>query len=98
MLLAERAGTGKDIAVLTMNRPAARNALNPELREALSEALRSADADPAVRVVILTGAGPVLREGRWGTAEEVRTVFGSSDAREGAIAFAERRQPRWTGQ
>lgn len=241
VLLIERAGAGRDIAVLTMNRPEARNALNPELREALSEALKAADADPAVRVVILTGAGSVfcagmdlksfvqggtsaamtwflhegigkptiaalngtavaggfelalacdlivaadgakvgipevkrglfaagggttlpgriplaaalelgltgdpisadraaqfglvnkvvpadqvrpaaielaeriavnaplsvaitrklMREARWGTPEEVRSVFASADAREGAVAFAERRQPRWTGR
>ena len=241
MLLVDRAGAGQDIAVLTMNRPEARNALNPALREALASALKDADADPAVRVVILTGAGPafcagmdlksfaagsnsaamtwfytegigkptiaalngtavaggfelalacdlivaaegakvgipevkrglfaagggttlanrvplatalelgltgdpigveraqqiglvnrvvpaeqvltaaielaeriaanaplsvamtkkLMREGRWGTAEEIRSVFASADAREGAVAFAERRQPRWTGQ
>jgi len=241
VLLVERAGTSQDIAVLTMNRPEARNALNPELREALSAALKEADADPAVRVVILTGAGPVfcagmdlksfaqgsnsaamtwfyhegiskptiaalngtavaggfelalacdlivaaedakvgipevkrglfaagggttlpdriplaaalelgltgdpipvgraqqlglvnqvvpagqerqaatelaerisvnaplsvamtkklMREGRWGTPEEISSVFGSADAREGAIAFAERRKPKWTGR
>jgi enoyl-CoA hydratase len=63
VLLVERAGTGQDIAVLTMNRPAARNALDSELREELSAALRVADADPAVRVVILTGAGPVFCAG-----------------------------------
>jgi len=241
VLLVDRAGARQDIAVLTMNRPQARNALNPELREALSDALQAADADPAVRAVILTGAGTVfcagmdlksfaqgsnsaamtwfyhesiskpviaalngtavaggfelalacdlivaaegakvgipeakrglfaagggttlsnriplaaalelgltgepisverakeiglvnqvvpadavrqaaielaeriavnaplsvamtkklMREARWGTPEEVRSVFGSSDAREGAIAFAERREPKWTGQ
>ena len=241
MLLIDRAGAGQNIAVLTMNRPEARNALNPELREALSDALKAADADPAVRAVILTGAGPVfcagmdlksfaagsnsaamtwfyhesiskpviaalngtavaggfelalacdlivapegakvgipevkrglfaagggttlpgriplaaalelgltgdpigverakeiglvnqvvpadqlrqaaielaeritvnaplsvamtkklMREARWGSPEEVRSVFGSADAREGAIAFAERREPKWTGQ
>lgn len=241
VLLVERTGASQDIEVLTMNRPEARNALNPELREALSAALKAADADPAVKAVILTGAGPVfcagmdlksfaqggnsaaltwfyhegigkpviaalngtavaggfelalacdlivaadgakvgipevkrglfaagggttlpnriplaaalelgltgdpipvgraqqlglvsqvvpadqvrqaaielaeriavnaplsvamtkklMREARWGTPEEIGSVFGSADAREGAIAFAERRQPKWTGQ
>lgn len=241
MLLVDRVGASQDIAVLTMNRPEARNALNPELREAMEGALKAAEADPAVRVVILTGTGPVfcagmdlksfaqgssssamtwflhdgiskptiaalngtavaggfelalacdlivaaegakvgipevkrglfaagggttlpnriplpaalelgltgdpitvdrakeiglvnqvvpaetvrqaaielaeriaanaplsvvmtkklMREARWGTPEEVHSVFGSADAREGAIAFAERRQPKWTGQ
>jgi len=241
VLLVDRAGASQDIAILTMNRPQARNALNPELREAMSDAFKAADADPAVRVVILTGAGPVfcagmdlksfaqgsnsaamtwfyhegigkpviaalngtavaggfelalacdlivaaegakvgipevkrglfaagggttlpnriplaaalelgltgdpisvdrakemglvsqvvpaegvrqaaielaeriaanaplsvamtkklMREARWGTPEEVRSVFGSADAREGAIAFAERRAPVWKGE
>jgi enoyl-CoA hydratase len=241
VLLVDRVGARADIAVLTMNRPEARNALNPELREAMSEAFKAADADPAVRAVILTGAGTVfcagmdlksfaqgknsaamtwfyhdsiskpviaalngtavaggfelalacdlivaaegakvgipevkrglfaagggtalpgriplaaalelgltgdpigveraremglvsqvvpaervrqaaielaeriavnaplsvamtkklMREARWGTPEEVRAVFGSADAREGAIAFAERRPPVWQGE
>jgi enoyl-CoA hydratase len=241
VLLVDRVGAGQEIAVLTMNRPEARNALNPELREAMSEAFKAADADPAVRVIILTGAGTVfcagmdlksfaqgsnsaamtwfyhegvskpviaalngtavaggfelalacdlivaaegakvgipevkrglfaagggtalpnriplatalelgltgdpisvdrareiglvnqvvpadqvrqaaialaeriaanaplsiaitkklMRESRWGTPEEVRSIFGSADAREGAIAFAERREAKWTGR
>jgi enoyl-CoA hydratase len=241
VLLVDRVGASQDITMLTMNRPEARNALNPELREALSDALKAADADPGVRAVILTGAGTVfcagmdlksfaagsssaamtwfyhesiskpviaalngtavaggfelalacdlivapegakvgipevkrglfaagggttlpgriplaaalelgltgdpisverakeiglvnqvvpadrvrqaaielaeritvnaplsvamtkklMREARWGSPEEVRSVFGSADAREGAVAFAERREPKWTGQ
>ena len=241
LLLTTRAGAAQDVAVLTMNRPQARNAMNPELREAMSDALTAAAEDPSVTVVILTGAGPVfcagmdlksfakggdmsaltwfyregiskptiaalngtavaggfelalacdlivasadakvglpevkrglfaagggttlaqrvplavalelgltgdpvtaarayeiglvnqvvpadqvreqaialaekigrnaplslattkklMRERRWGTAEEARAVFGSDDAREGAIAFAERRAPAWTGK
>jgi enoyl-CoA hydratase len=35
----------------------------------------------------------------WARVDEARQrVFGSADAREGSAAFAERRDPRWTGQ
>jgi enoyl-CoA hydratase len=63
VLLVERAGVNQDIVVLTMNRPAARNALNPALRQALSAELTAADQDPATRVVILTGNGTVFCSG-----------------------------------
>ena len=43
--------------VLRLNRPAARNALNPELLEALGAALVAAENDPDIRCVILTGTG-----------------------------------------
>jgi len=42
---------------LTMNRPNALNALNGELIDGLSEAIRAAGNDPDVSVVILRGAG-----------------------------------------
>ncbi len=42
---------------LTMNRPKALNALNGDLIDGLSEAIRAAGNDPAVSVVILRGAG-----------------------------------------
>lgn len=44
-------------AVLTLNRPEARNAVNADLSTHLGEALERAVADTAVRVVVLTGAG-----------------------------------------
>lgn len=46
------------VARVTLNRPDKRNALNDELVEALKKALREADADESVRVIILSGAGP----------------------------------------
>ena len=46
------------VRVLTMNRPDKRNALNTALTRSLLDALRAADADDAVRCVVLTGAGP----------------------------------------
>lgn len=54
VLLVRREG---GVARLTMNRPEKRNALSPELVEALKAALRAADVDPEVRVVALEGAG-----------------------------------------
>jgi enoyl-CoA hydratase len=46
--------------LLTLNRPERRNALTAELLAALDAALRSAEADPAIDVVILTGADPAF--------------------------------------
>ncbi|GAC1408144.1 MAG: enoyl-CoA hydratase-related protein [Candidatus Velthaea sp.] len=45
------------IALITLNRPGVLNALNAELLGELARALAAADADSAVRAVILTGAG-----------------------------------------
>lgn len=45
------------VAVLTLNRPEAMNALSYALRNELSDAIDAADADPAVRAIILTGEG-----------------------------------------
>jgi enoyl-CoA hydratase len=42
---------------ITLNRPAKRNALNAPLRHQLLAAVRAADADPEVGVVIVRGAG-----------------------------------------
>jgi 2-(1,2-epoxy-1,2-dihydrophenyl)acetyl-CoA isomerase len=45
------------VAVLTMNRPARRNALSPAMLEALATALREAEESDDVGCVVLTGAG-----------------------------------------
>jgi enoyl-CoA hydratase len=45
------------IALITINRPAVRNALNAATVRELGAAFDQAKKDPAVRVVILTGAG-----------------------------------------
>ena len=46
-----------DVATVTLNRPEAMNALSMALRKQLYEVMCTVDADDAVRVVILTGAG-----------------------------------------
>jgi len=45
------------VAVVTLNRPAKRNALTVELKEALVEALERVAADTRVRAVVLAGSG-----------------------------------------
>ena len=45
------------VAVLTMNRPEARNAMSGEMNEAMRNALSTVELDPAIRCVVLTGAG-----------------------------------------
>ncbi|KAA0234085.1 MAG: Crotonyl-CoA hydratase [Acidimicrobiales bacterium] len=55
--------TGDRIAVVTMNRPAARNALNAELRGAIGENMAALDADDSIDVIVLTGADPAFCAG-----------------------------------
>jgi E-phenylitaconyl-CoA hydratase len=45
------------VATITLNRPEAMNALDPESLDALNEAFQRANRDDQVRVVIVTGAG-----------------------------------------
>lgn len=45
------------VLTLTMNRPEARNAMSGEMMGALDAAVRRAALDPAVRCLVLTGAG-----------------------------------------
>lgn len=51
------------VRTLTLNRPQARNALSAALRTAFFGALRDAETDDAVDVVIVTGADPVFCAG-----------------------------------
>jgi len=51
------------VAVLTLNRPEALNALNAQVWRALVAALEAADADPAVRAIIVTGSDKAFAAG-----------------------------------
>jgi 2-(1,2-epoxy-1,2-dihydrophenyl)acetyl-CoA isomerase len=53
-VLVEREGA---VATVTLNRPEARNALDLAMRQALEDALALLADDPAVRVLVLRGAG-----------------------------------------
>lgn len=45
------------IAILTMNRPQARNAMSGAMTQALQSTLATCEHDPEVKVIVLTGAG-----------------------------------------
>jgi enoyl-CoA hydratase/carnithine racemase len=55
--------TEDGVARLTMNQPARRNPLNNEMISEMTRAVRAAQADPTVRVVVLTGAGEAFSAG-----------------------------------
>lgn len=61
LVLSASAGAG--ITLLTFNRADKRNALSVELVQALLASLTAAENDPAQRVLILTGTGPVFCAG-----------------------------------
>ncbi len=60
VLLSERDG---EVAVLTLNRPAARNSLSEALLAALSEAWRAIAGDASIRAVVLAANGPAFCAG-----------------------------------
>lgn len=51
------------VAAVTMDQPHNRNALTPQLLDGLAEHLAAAVADPGVRVIVLTNAGPAFCAG-----------------------------------
>lgn len=51
------------VATVTLNRPDQRNAINPEVCDAIRTAFDQVESDPDVRVAILTGAGALFCAG-----------------------------------
>jgi enoyl-CoA hydratase len=51
------------IAIITLNRPEARNAISPEVSRTMATLLDEVEADPALRAVVLTGRGEVFSAG-----------------------------------
>ena len=71
------------VAVVTLNRPESRNALNPALTAALPEAIAACDARDDVDAIVLTGADPAFCAGvdlkALTTDSEVRHIVRSED-------------------
>lgn len=68
------------VTVLTLNRPARRNALDRALRRALRKEFATAEADDDVRVIIVTGAGSAFSSG----VDLSEALTGPATAPEGA--------------
>ncbi|MFI5056458.1 MAG: enoyl-CoA hydratase-related protein [Actinomycetota bacterium] len=79
------------VATVTLNRPDRRNALDPALLEALTDAFGDLATDPVIRVVILRGAGPTFCAGAdldWMAASrELSREENVADAERMAAAF-----------
>ena len=58
-----RTETDGAVATLTLSRPDALNAITPGMLDELADALDAVDADPTVRVVVLTGEGRAFSAG-----------------------------------
>ena len=56
------------VRTITLNRPGSLNAMNRALIDDLARAFDGANADPATRAIILTGAGKAFCAG-WATAK-----------------------------
>ena len=86
------AGDGA-IATITLNRPEARNAIDDDMRSALTSAVAAAAAEPGIRVLVLTGAGSAFCAGG-----DIRAMRERLDAPSGRVAIdGWRRQRRTAG-
>ena len=74
--------------VVRPNRPEARNALTPTLIAGIGSAVAEAEADPAIRVLILTGTG----DRAFCAGMDLRAFASGA-----SLAFIEKRPPQWTG-
>ena len=88
------------IALVTFNNPTKHNALSAPIREALPGVLRTLQADDAVRVVVLTGAGEkafvsgadISEFGTQRTTPEARAAFDAGQV-DAARAWVELEKP-----
>lgn len=61
------------VAIITMNRPEAMNSFNTEVCTELCRVFKEADADPSIRMIVITGAGRAFCAGA-----DISQGFGSS--------------------
>lgn len=72
------------VLTLTLNRPEARNAMSRAMNQALQRQLAEAEVDPAVKCIVLTGAGKGFCAGG-----DVKGMAASGDGTVGALTIDE---------
>ena len=82
------------VAVLTLNRPEARNAINAEVANAMEASLDRLEADDEVFAAIVTGAGPVFCAGADLKAIAAGDAAGLSTARGGFAGLVTRERTK----
>ena len=82
------------VAWITLNRPHKRNAISPRLSEDMLQVLRDVNANPAVKVLVLTGAGNSFCSGM-----DMKELFTELEDKphEMAAAVADARGWMWEG-
>src|SRR5437667_8871354 len=85
--------TAGPVATITLNRPETLNAINPQMTAELHAALDAADADPALRAIILTGAGRAFSAGY----DIGRRPDGKSSLDPAGVELADYLKRWWTG-
>lgn len=73
-----------DVLTLTLNRPEARNAMSRAMNQALQQQLAKAEFDPAVKCIVLTGAGKGFCAGG-----DVKGMAAAGDGTVGALTIDE---------
>jgi 2-(1,2-epoxy-1,2-dihydrophenyl)acetyl-CoA isomerase len=86
------------VLTLTLNRPAARNALSRAMLDALARLLADAEADPAIGAIVITGAGGAFCAGGDVKGMAQRNEAGEAEPIDQAIARQRRNQRAIAGR
>jgi len=77
------------VAVIWLNRPQVRNALNVELIAELTDAVQAASEDPEVRAIVLAGHGPAFCAGADLNWMKTASTYGPAENEADAIRLAQ---------
>ncbi|MBU6164707.1 MAG: enoyl-CoA hydratase/isomerase family protein [Alphaproteobacteria bacterium] len=92
------AAVADGVLTLTLNRPAARNALSRAMLDGLARLLEQAEADPAIGAIVITGAGGAFCAGGDVKGMAARNEGGEPEPIDQAIARQRRNQRAISGR